>query len=582
MGSEPNRRQFIVASSAAALAGCCGAPEFPKVPRQQRSQTPVVDIHCHIFNVRDLPIEGFAAQLLELPRFVQILLLRPLVNAYLATTRSDAADQEELRAAIDGDLPCFARIEKSTTEQQQRVLIEAVPDLAFDLQHPDGAEGGWSEHFPQLAARTLALHRAESTRPYGPAAPPTPSAPDAAYDPFAPVDAPTRVPDEDPSTDQSPPDDQAALVAFDALARAARERDAELHGFLGAPRESGLIGVQDFPVVGRVLDTLALFRGSRAQLAYWLVHTYPTVDLFTPLLIDFEGWVQDRPRTDLKQQYALMSLVTEWSMRTNLRTGEQGVNGPKIHPFAPFDPRRANGLDDLKRAIETHAFVGVKVYPPCGFRPSGDEDAEVQKNLEGLYAHCNDHDLPLMAHCSPSNALSPGAELKAHPRGWRGVLESHPRLRVCLGHAGHLARDDDPDAPLWLDDIADLMIEFPGRVFADISNSEAVESAAYRRRFTDTLAQRRPERRRAFLNGLLFGTDWFMNRIVKSRAAYFPLAWRELFGQWGVPDAEAMGRRALVFLGLREEDGRASTGSNRARLCALYDRHRVSYPRWLA
>ena len=116
-----------------------------------------------------------------------------------------------------------------------------------------------------------------------------------------------------------------------------------------------------------------------------------------------------------------------------------------LHGFIGFDPWRqvvdeAQGntptaLDVVKTAIETQGFIGVKIYPPMGFRatnnasvpqstfaglepvtiPVAGRGTKIDDALMKLYTYCNTNEVPIMAHCAPSQGPTADAALQAHP-----------------------------------------------------------------------------------------------------------------------------------------------------------------------
>jgi len=105
----------------------------------------------------------------------------------------------------------------------------------------------------------------------------------------------------------------------------------------------------------------------------------------------------------------------------------------------------------------------VKFYPPLGCRPSGNDFSEIPKPLgrearkqwqhrygghdgkhldninEELFAYCEQNDIPIFTHCNTGEFRAYDdvayAEM-AHPKYWIPVLNRHPNLRLCFGHAG--------------------------------------------------------------------------------------------------------------------------------------------------
>jgi hypothetical protein len=145
-----------------------------------------------------------------------------------------------------------------------------------------------------------------------------------------------------------------------------------------------------------------------------------------------------------------------------------------VHGFVPFCPFKwaafNRGLikDDplalAQKAVRTQGHIGVKIYPPMGFRPFGNTaldpgfwddsfplnsmrpslvpdrmlGATLDVALSKLYAWCIEEDVPIMAHTSPSNfpVLKYQRDIM-DPQWWRPAIYGFPGLRLNFGHFGN-------------------------------------------------------------------------------------------------------------------------------------------------
>lgn len=145
-------------------------------------------------------------------------------------------------------------------------------------------------------------------------------------------------------------------------------------------------------------------------------------------------------------------------------------------PFVGVDPRHLGGqelVDWVAEKVERRAFFGIKLYPSLGFFP-------FDKRLDALYAWAEQHQVPIMTHCTrhgvyylgrmadvlldlKPEGLNPagtdmsgihkriarfrnakltwenteyGCNIFTHPQNYRPVLEKYPRLKLCLAHFG--------------------------------------------------------------------------------------------------------------------------------------------------
>lgn len=355
---------------------------------------------------------------------------------------------------------------------------------------------------------------------------------------------------------------------------------------IGAPRPEGFVdpAFEDAQfvdsVVSRVVSWARLISGYRVQLAEKLIETYPEVDLFTPAMVDMDAWLEDRAAVRMSDQIRLNSKIAIWS-------------GGRIQPFVGYDPLRevrsggdplAGSLRWAKEAVEEYGAIGVKVYPPMGFRATGnadkadatDEDRALDDALAEFFGWCVEADVPVQAHCNRSNGASDGAEENAHPKYWRRVLERFPALRLNLGHFGGMDPIADDVQQSWAREIAGLMEDFE-HVYADFGFHEVALDASDERieKFLDGL-EWLVDAYPALRERALYGSDWQMILIKENHESYLDQYSEIYSGRFGSSaTARFRGENALRFLGL---DGAES--GNRTRLVTFYRRHEMALPRW--
>lgn len=314
-----------------------------------------------------------------------------------------------------------------------------------------------------------------------------------------------------------------------------------------------------------------------------LLRTYPGTDLFTPLMMDMWKWFAD-PETcsPRRQMEDLAELVLQ--------------SGGRLHPVVAFDPRRqaedGTSLTLVRDAIEKHGFVGVKLYPPMGYRPTSNDTTlgadgrpygrageDYDRALRRLYEYCDETDVPITVHTALGGAEAhDGSGEYSDPRYWKPVLQRHPRLRINFAHFGgywHLAHRSLG----WAKTIVDLMDQY-SNVYAD-TGFHLVFNPRQRprnRRYFDhlgTIFEQRPASR----GRILYGSDWHMYVALKHTDRYqdrFRTVFMRRFG--ATRSADFMGHNALDFLGLTD-------GKNRARLASFYRGHGLfdlqrTFPPW--
>ncbi len=129
-----------------------------------------------------------------------------------------------------------------------------------------------------------------------------------------------------------------------------------------------------------------------SDIAAEMVETFrkDNIDLYVPLMIDFEYWFKNTADVSIKYQldYIYRRIILPY----------KGT----IHPFVSFDPARElafrRGKNDpdgnpeiygymelVKDAIENKGFIGVKLYNAMGYRPFN--NSVVDKNRRKIALH---------------------------------------------------------------------------------------------------------------------------------------------------------------------------------------------------
>lgn len=281
-----------------------------------------------------------------------------------------------------------------------------------------------------------------------------------------------------------------------------------------------------------------LFAWYRHELAEALAEKLDgQASLIVPALVDYSIWLEDRHDVRLDDQIRVMGAIAR-------RADKPGV--PRVHGYAPFCPLRevlyridkepVSALERVKRAILQHGFIGVKLYPPMGYRALGNArlgDAaflpssrrrklglskigqKLDAALGDLYAWCAENEVPIMAHGAHSNGISEAFMNRAAPEFWGEALTAHPRLRVMLAHFGDFEPPEAGSKELartWEYRLTKLMLRHP-TLYADISYFHSVfhadEHGEYKemlRRFGITAN----DFEGLLQNRLVFGSDWIM------------------------------------------------------------------------
>jgi hypothetical protein len=227
--------------------------------------------------------------------------------------------------------------------------------------------------------------------------------------------------------------------------------------------------------------------------------------------------------------------------------------GQLLH-FSAFDPfRRQNALDLAKSAVNDFGAVGLKIYPPSGYRaaenaklkfppkPSTRGDAlrqwesryagwtetDLDATLQGLFVWSRDKkDVPLFTHCTRGGfEAEKGYGKMADPSFWRTALQNKNNvgMRLCFGHAGgdeYWFSDPDKDSqnrrdPAWQfgDKVVKLCLKYRN-VYADVGYLAGIRDhskAGYLlKRLTSLMNLESEDKTWRFGDKLMYGTDWHM------------------------------------------------------------------------
>ena len=289
------------------------------------------------------------------------------------------------------------------------------------------------------------------------------------------------------------------------------------------------------------------------------------VILYTPLMLDIGVPLGEGDTSDLAGQVEVMKLISK-------------IPRPcAVHPFVAFDPFRAkydaNILPTVKDAIRNNGAIGVKIYPPMGFRPSGNADPAIEQQMKRLVDFCLLEDVPILAHCSFSQFVTAAQGACAAPEAWKTFLQQpgHKDLRLDLGHCGG-PWDFGANAvthTIWTDTVITLLGSNYPHLYADVSDDSWIldpfgpDNYKLMTKLLGFLNQHPKARRK-----LLYGSDWSLLARESGANGYYP-AMKNYFGKLlNFSDAEQrgyLGGNALCFLGL-VKDKNGSEPKNRQRL----------------
>jgi predicted TIM-barrel fold metal-dependent hydrolase len=332
------------------------------------------------------------------------------------------------------------------------------------------------------------------------------------------------------------------------------------------------------------------------------------VRLYAPALVDYDCWyVLSEPMPSLSIDLQAQVMAELAKMQSD---PSRFVNG-----YVAFDPLRTvlvdaglvtgrPPLEIVRDAVENRGFLGVKLYPPMGFKPIGNPDdpakysktvqrwverlaaryshpreyefgAKLDDALDRLFVYCRTKDIPIMAHCGDSQASFAGAGADATPENWETLLTRQDRdfraLRLNLAHFGgfwckeraHTANSDpyseDTRCAMsadWTERIIRMVMQrdgggwrFPNLYFdvADLGDISVHPEAL--KTLHDVLAGYADEERQAIASRILYGTDWFFLALAGKEHVHYVNDVQAMLDTL-VPAERAFHANAAEFLGL--------------------------------
>lgn len=426
-------RRTLLSSSAAALGlSACGYTPPTRIPPGPLPNLSV-DIHAHLFNGADLPVAGFLEQVVFREADNPVIarrrgsVTRLIAQVWTLTAKSARREYAELLA--------FAVLpERDPTEQRlfdEHCLAIGIAAFAEEVARPTIARSDVDRSEDIQLLRDLSLLVRPSTIR------------NAISGTFGP----------EPLTD---------VVDAEGIAAAIYGRIRPGDVTFGAAQPDLPPDLNDSLL--QVLEWAGLLTRDRTGLLAEIKRLYGKpehvngISVFSPSLVDFNLWfVADEIRNqgdNMEEQIDLMS---------QLALKEPDV---LLMNFAPFCPLRAalaaergqDWLAVMQDAVNNKGFAGVKLYPPMGYLPWGNDPARLYGAKEGrrvrgsaintqlrrLYDWCASEMVPIKSHANNSVDAQLCSGLLAAPENWGEVMERYPNMRVNLAHFGGFEEDFAP------------------------------------------------------------------------------------------------------------------------------------------
>lgn len=248
------------------------------------------------------------------------------------------------------------------------------------------------------------------------------------------------------------------------------------------------------------------------------------IDMTLGALVDFDHWLDCPPRSAQDDQVKLHQLLSE-------------LSGGYMRPLVAYNPWSdivADGAATRRviDAVKNRGFVGVKIYPPNGFRPFGNakhpidsvrgapSPADLDKALQRFWDACIELDVPVMAHTGETMGANASDVEAGGPTGWQALYDQyagHASPRANLGHFGGDEAHND-----WTLGFAKLMTQREAStLYGDVAYwsllrcaDPAVAACSGHARLQDALKLPGVSKR------VMYGTDWLMLSQVRDWARY--------------------------------------------------------------
>ena len=453
-----------------------------RIVKSPGAPTRVIDVHAHFFNASDVPVAGYLAGPVAHSKSgaVRTLLkaLAPIAD-WLATRAPSAAQEFHALLQMIGNRSLQAQDKTSVLAELDANRSDYVDKLSRELfarlkELPDFVRV-FNEAQRENRAALAAMGRATSG--------------------------------------QNLDLDEQSLTR--AMKREIRQRTLTVQDLSVGEPPAHVEGVLAF--LGHMLSYR--WMNLRAyQEAFTTEDTAFGVDHVFGSLVDFDHWLTPPLRSAHADQIKVHHLLSR-------------LSGGYMRALAAYNPW-SDTLDEgktLERAINAvtnRGFVGVKIYPPNGFRPFG--NAEIPSPVSGapsgqlldetllrMWRRCAGLGVPVMAHSGHSMGSDDASEEMAGPAGWSLLLQKMANETLPRINSGHFGGEDSGNQ--WTKEFASLMNSPAGRhLHADLGYWEGLRCTrtampcAATVRLEESLSTVPTSARR-----VMFGSDWLMLSIER-------------------------------------------------------------------
>jgi predicted TIM-barrel fold metal-dependent hydrolase len=507
-GFSGSRRQALVTlGGLLGLSGCCALRQYPAqalasagpVSQASRVFAPgrlqhsplkpdfAIDVHAHFFNASDVNVAGYVEQAvahtMKEPLRTFVRMMGPVLDDLAGYATSASEEYGELLRMAS----TLSILDASERGRQLDARIAARRDDIANVLYADMKKRGVDSKYIELQRQHARINGFDS----------------AAVTEFSP-----------------------------AIIRKALEPTTALRTYGLEARARVLAGTSLDP------DGVVQFMGYMLQDRWMNLRTYMNaystdngafgVDAAFGSLVDFDYWLDCPAHSARQDQMKVHSLISLMS-------------GGYMLPLVSYNPwtdikRSGESLQLVKDAITGYGFIGVKMYPPMGFYPYGNEAnpicgttlgrpdlQELDQKLEALFDWCISMGVPVMAHTDESMGRDDPSDEFGGPVGWSALLRKYAAKGsspiINLGHFGGDSPKIDSNGvstdSQWPAAFAALMITEPGkRIYGDFGYWTELRACTLREKDKcDQVLARIALAKNKFpdLNErIMYGTDWLM------------------------------------------------------------------------
>jgi len=267
-----------------------------------------------------------------------------------------------------------------------------------------------------------------------------------------------------------------------------------------------------------------------------MTEQYPKADLFVHHMMDMEKAYDEKPQIPFDEQMHRMTRLDQrfdgrllhftafdpFRREDSLESVKRGLNagavGVKFYPPSGYQAT-ANDIPDRPGWLSSSARKDR-----WDSRYQGLSNEQLNGYNDALFRFCTSNEIPIFTHCtSVGFEADKGYGLMSDPRFWAKVLSNHPSLRLCFGHSGGEAywfagasRKVDKDEALkrsFGTNVVQLCLTY-SNVFCEVGYLDRILDADSAALFTNRLASviRQPAVSGGWTFGdkLMYGTDWHM------------------------------------------------------------------------